>query len=89
MMLSVLGKTQTTATIARYTYGRDLTQNICAGFGADVCIKTAYTCTPYSSVTASGSVGRPIQWSSEYNDTSLHGESSQNTFGSKGVQALM
>ena len=89
MMFSVLEKTLTTATIARYTYGRDLTKNICEVLGVDGCIKTAYSYTPYGAVTASGSVGRPIQWSSEYYDTSLHGESSQNTFGSKGIQALM
>ncbi len=71
MMLSVLEKTQTTATIARYTYGRDLTKNICEVFGADGCIKTAYTYTPHGRVTASGSVGQPIQWSSEYNDSEL------------------
>ena len=54
-----------------YTYGRDFTKNICEVFGADGYIKTAYTYTPYGSVTASGSVGQPIQWSSEYNDTEL------------------
>ncbi|MCI7699321.1 MAG: hypothetical protein MSQ05_08030, partial [Akkermansia sp.] len=54
-----------------YTYGRDLTKNICEVFGSDGYIKTAYTYTPYGAVTASGSVVQPIQWSSEYNDTEL------------------
>ena len=55
----------------RYTCGLGLTKNICEVFGSDGYIKTAYTYTPYGAVTASGSVGQPIQWSSEYNDTEL------------------
>ena len=55
----------------RYTCGLGLTKNICEVFGSDGYIKTAYTYTPYGSVTASGSVGQPIQWSSEYDDTEL------------------
>ena len=54
-----------------YTYGWDLTKNICEVFGSDGYIKTAYTYTPYGSVTATGNVTQPIQWSSEYNDTEL------------------
>ena len=54
-----------------YTYGWDLTKNICEVFGSDGYIKTAYTYTPYGAVTANGNVTQPIQWSSEYNDTEL------------------
>ena len=54
-----------------YTYGWDLTKNICEVFGSDGYIKTAYTYTPYGSVTANGNVTQPIQWSSEYNDSEL------------------
>ncbi|HIX89048.1 MAG TPA: hypothetical protein H9976_08040, partial [Candidatus Akkermansia intestinavium] len=54
-----------------YTYGWDLTKNICEVFGSDGYIKTAYTYTPYGAVTATGNVTQPIQWSSEYNDSEL------------------
>ena len=50
---------------------RRLRVNICEVFGSDGYIKTAYTYTPYGSVTANGNVTQPIQWSSEYNDTEL------------------
>ena len=54
-----------------YTYGWDLTKNICELYGTNVYIRTAYTYTPYGSVTESGNTWQPIQWSSEYNDTEL------------------
>ena len=54
-----------------YTYGWDLTKNICEVFSSGGTILTAYTYTPYGSVTATGNVTQPIQWSSEYNDTEL------------------
>ena len=54
-----------------YTYGWDLTKNICEVFSSGGTILTAYTYTPYGSVTANGNVSQPIQWSSEYNDTEL------------------
>ena len=54
-----------------YTYGWDLTKNICEVFGSDGYIKTAYTYTPYGAVTATGNVTQPIQWSSEYSDSEL------------------
>ena len=47
-----------------YTYGLDLTKNVCEVFGATGYIRTAYTYSPYGSVTASGNVTQPIQWSS-------------------------
>ena len=53
-----------------YTYGWDLTKNICELYGANGYIRTTYT--PYGEVTESAnSVYQPIQWSSEYNDTEL------------------
>ena len=54
-----------------YTYGWDLTKNICEVFSSGGTILTAYTYTPYGAVTANGNVTQPIQWSSEYNDTEL------------------
>ncbi|MBR5522554.1 MAG: lipid II-degrading bacteriocin, partial [Akkermansia sp.] len=54
-----------------FAYGWDLTKNICEVFGPAGYIRTAYTYSPYGSVTASGDVTQPIQWSSEYNDTEL------------------
>ena len=54
-----------------YTYGWDLTKNICEVYGQHGYIRTFYTYTPYGQVTAEGDVTQPIQWSSEYNDTEL------------------
>ncbi len=54
-----------------FTYGWDLTKNICELYGSNGYIRTAYTYTPYGSVTESGNTWQPIQWSSEYNDTEL------------------
>ena len=54
-----------------YTYGWDLTKNICELYGSNGYIRTAYTYTPYGSVTESGNTWQPIQWSSEYNDSEL------------------
>jgi len=55
-----------------YTYGWDLTKNICELYGTNGYIRTAYTYTPYGEVTEStNSVYQPIQWSSEFNDTEL------------------
>ena len=54
-----------------YTYGWDLTKNICELYGTNGYIRTAYTYTPYGSVTESGNTWQPIQWSSEYNDVEL------------------
>ncbi|MBE6436037.1 MAG: RHS repeat protein, partial [Akkermansiaceae bacterium] len=47
-----------------YTYGTDLTKNVCEVFGSSGYIRTAYTYSPYGSVTDSGNVTQPIQWSS-------------------------
>ena len=51
-----------------YTYGWDLTKNICEVYGQHGYIRTACTYAPYGEVTAEGDVTQPIQWSSEYND---------------------
>ena len=51
-----------------YTYGLDLTKNVCEIFGPAGNIRTAYTYSPYGSVTAIGNVEQPIQWSSEFHD---------------------
>ncbi len=48
-----------------YTYGLDLTKNVCEVFGVSGYIATAYTYAPYGSVTVTGSAIQPIQWSSE------------------------
>ena len=54
-----------------YTYGWDLTKNICEVYGSTGYIRTSYTYTPYGQVEASGNVEQPIQWSSENNDAEL------------------
>ena len=54
-----------------YTYGWDLTKNICELYGTNGYIRTAYTYSPYGSVTESGNTWQPIQWSSEFYDDEL------------------
>ena len=54
-----------------YTYGWDLTKNICELYGTNGYIRTSYTYSPYGSVTESGNTWQPIQWSSEYSDIEL------------------
>ena len=54
-----------------YTYGWDLTKNICELYSTGGNIATSYTYTPFGKVTSSGNVSQPIQWSSEYHDTEL------------------
>ena len=54
-----------------YTYGWDLTKNICEVYGQHGYLRTAYTYTPYGQVAAEGDVEQNIQWSSEFNDTEL------------------
>ena len=51
-----------------YTYGWDLTKNVCEIYGSSGYIRTLYTYTPYGAVSAEGDVTQPIQWSSEYLD---------------------
>ncbi|MBR1998252.1 MAG: hypothetical protein IJ993_07525, partial [Akkermansia sp.] len=54
-----------------YTNGLDLTKNVCEVFGATGYIRTAYTYSPFGSVTATGNVTQPIQWSSEFYNEEL------------------
>ncbi len=55
-----------------YTYGWDLTKDICEMFGSSGYIRTAYTYTPYGEVTESvNGALQPIQRSCEYNDIEL------------------
>lgn len=54
-----------------FTYGWDLTKNICEVYGQHGYIRTNYTYSPYGSVIMSGDLTQPMQWSSEYNDTEL------------------
>ena len=54
-----------------YTYGWDLTKNICEVFVSGGTIGAAYAYTPYGAVTATGNATQHVQLSSEYNDTVL------------------
>ena len=54
-----------------YTYGWDLTKNICEIYSTEGYISTSYTYTPFGSATVSGSVIQPIQWSSEVFDETI------------------
>jgi len=52
-----------------YTYGLDLTKNVCEVFGSTGYIATAYAYTPFGEVTITGSVTQPIQWNSEFKES--------------------
>lgn len=54
-----------------YSYGWDLTKNICEVYGQQGYIRSAYTYPPYGQVTATGDTEQSIQWSSEFNDSEL------------------
>ena len=54
-----------------YTYGWDLTKNICEVYGPADYVRTNYSYSPYGEVTISGDVTQPIQWSSEYPDSEI------------------
>ena len=55
-----------------FTYGYDLTKNICEVFGPAGYIRTAYAYAPFGAVTASDNgVTQPFQWSSEHYDSEL------------------
>ena len=55
-----------------FTYGYDLTKNVCELFGPNGYIRTAYSYTPFGSVSASeNGVVQPFQWSSEFYDSEL------------------
>ena len=54
-----------------FTYGYDITKNICEVFGQHGYIRTAYSYAPFGAVTESGDVTQPLQWSSEHYDSEL------------------
>ncbi|MBR3925901.1 MAG: RHS repeat protein [Akkermansia sp.] len=54
-----------------YTYGWDLTKNICELYSTEGRISTSYTYSPFGKVTATGSLAQPIRWSSEMRDGEL------------------
>ena len=54
-----------------FTYGYDITKNVCEVFGPAGYIRTAYSYAPFGSVTESGDVTQPFQWSSEHYDSEL------------------
>ena len=55
-----------------FTYGYDITKNVCELFGPNGYIRTTYSYTPFGSVSASeNGVVQNFQWSSEYYDSEL------------------
>ena len=55
-----------------FTYGYDLTKNICEVFGPAGYIRTAYSYAPFGGVTApDNGVVQPFQWSSEHYDSEI------------------
>lgn len=54
-----------------FTYGWDLTKNIMELYDSTGHISTSYSYTPFGSVTSTGSISQPIQWSSEMFDAEL------------------
>ena len=54
-----------------FTYGYDITKNVCEVFGPAGYIRTAYSYAPFGNVSASGDVSQPFQWSSEHYDSEL------------------
>ena len=54
-----------------YTYGWDLTKNICELYSSNGYIITSYSYAPFGAVTTTGHVTQPIQWSSEMFDIEL------------------
>ena len=55
-----------------FTYGYDLTKNICEVFGPAGYIRTAYSYDPFGAVTVpDNGVVQPFQWSSEHYDSEL------------------
>lgn len=54
-----------------FTYGWDLTKNICEVYGQHGYTRSTYTYTPYGAATMSGNLTQPVQWSSEFYDAEL------------------
>ena len=51
-----------------YTYGWDLTKNVCEVYGSTGYIRAAYEYSPYGEGDAVGDVTQPLRWGSEYED---------------------
>ena len=56
---------------ALYCYGIDFNKNVTEVFDAQGTIAAAYDYSPYGTVTGTGSLVQPVQWSSEMNDAEL------------------
>ena len=54
-----------------YTFGLDLSKNICETFGLSGYIASNFSYAPYGEVSFTGNVEQPIQWSSEVMDKEL------------------
>jgi len=54
-----------------FTYGLDLTKNVCELYKNNGGIATAYTYTPFGQATAVGTTSQPLSWSSEFTDGEL------------------
>ena len=54
-----------------YTYGLDITKNVCEVFGTTGYLATSYTYSPYGEVITTGNVSQPVQWSSEFRNEEL------------------
>ena len=54
-----------------FTYGWDLTKNICEVYGSAGYLRTSYSYTPYGKPSCTGNLDQPIQWSSENFDNEL------------------
>ena len=54
-----------------YTYGLDITKNVCEVFGTTGYVATSYTYSPYGEVITTGNVSQPVQWSSEFRNEEL------------------
>ena len=54
-----------------FTYGLDLTKNVCELYKNNGTIATAYTYTPFGQATAVGTTTQPLGWSSEFMDGEL------------------
>ena len=55
-----------------YTYGWDLTKNICEIFNSNGYIATTYSYSPFGKPTFNKTVSQPVMWSSEVWDESLN-----------------
>ena len=54
-----------------YCYGWDFNKNVTEVFDAQGTIAATYDYSPYGTVTGTGSLVQPVQWSSEMNDGKL------------------